>query len=562
MRTAFIVIMLLGAFRGAAAAPDTMDLSAACVLAPSKLSGREQNAIRVLVEEIEERTRIRLPVVAERPKDSKAPLIVVGLRESVSDSLTAQECAAWEGSPSHQGEGFLLRVLEGTPPTILVIGNDERGVLFGVGKFLRELVLSRDHVSLAPSLNITSAPITPIRGHQLGYRPKTNSYDAWTVKMWDDYIRDLAIFGCNAIELIPPRSDDDSDSPHFPIPPMEMMVEMSRIIDSYGLDVWVWYPAMDPDYSKPETIDRAVTEWGNVFKRLPRIDAIFVPSGDPGHTRPRHLMNLLEKETAELHRYHPKATMWISVQSFTALWFDEMMEILSKEQPSWLAGIVFGPQIRVPLDKLREILPKRYPIRRYPDITHSLRCQYPVPDWDVAFAFTEGREVINPRPVDQSSIFQTLKDYSIGFISYSEGCNDDVNKFVWSGLGWNPDTKVIDILREYSDFLVSERLADPFAQGLLALEGNWRGPLLTNGSVVTTLRQFQDMERTSTPQEKLNWRFSTGSLSCLLRCLFEREVDSRNRSRTSGDGGPSIGIFQGESVGDADRSGMFRESGR
>ena len=49
----------------------------------------------------------------------------------------------------------------------------------------------------------------------------------------------------NAIELIPPRSDDDADSPHFPMPPLEMMAGMSGLCADYGLDVWLWYPAMD-----------------------------------------------------------------------------------------------------------------------------------------------------------------------------------------------------------------------------------------------------------------------------------------------------------------------------
>ncbi len=45
--------------------------------------------------------------------------------------------------------------------------------------------------------------------------------------MWEDYIRDLAVFGVNAIELIPPRSDDKRDSVHFPRPPLEMMAGVS-----------------------------------------------------------------------------------------------------------------------------------------------------------------------------------------------------------------------------------------------------------------------------------------------------------------------------------------------
>ena len=107
----------------------------------------------------------------------------------------------------------------------------------------------------------------PLRGHQLGYRAKTNSYDGWDLPQWEQYLRDLAVFGANAIEMIPPRSDDDADSPHFPRPPMEMMAGMSQLADEYGLDVWLWYPAMDEDYSdagdgrvRPEGVGRGLRD--------------------------------------------------------------------------------------------------------------------------------------------------------------------------------------------------------------------------------------------------------------------------------------------------------------
>src|SRR5206468_11705767 len=100
--------------------------------------------------------------------------------------------------------------------------------------------------------------------------------------MWEQYYRDMMVFGMNAIELIPPRSDDDADSPHFPLPPMEMMEGMSRLLDDYGLAVWIWYPAMDRDYSDTRTVEAALEEWDGVFRRLRRVDAVFVPGGDPG----------------------------------------------------------------------------------------------------------------------------------------------------------------------------------------------------------------------------------------------------------------------------------------
>ena len=59
-----------------------------------------------------------------------------------------------------------------------------------------------------------------------------------------------------------------------------MMVEMSRLADSYGLDVWIWYPAMDKDYSDPKTVEFALQEWGEAFRQLPRIDAVFLPGGE------------------------------------------------------------------------------------------------------------------------------------------------------------------------------------------------------------------------------------------------------------------------------------------
>jgi hypothetical protein len=370
--------------------------------------------------------------------------------------------------------------------TFAVVGNDARGTLFGAGALLRRLHVKRDRVQAPDSLRLASAPKYPLRGHQLGYRPKTNSYDGWSVPMWEQYIRDLAVFGTNTIELIPPRSDDAPDSPPFPLPPMQMMSEMSRLADSYGLDVWIWYPAMDKDYSDPRTVEAALHEWGEVFRQLPRIDAVFVPGGDPGHTEPKYLLALLEKQTQVLHRYHPKAQMWMSPQGFDHAWLDEFLDLLKTQHPAWLSGVVFGPQVRIPLKQLRAAVPQWYPIRNYPDITHSRQSQFPVPEWDLAYAVTEARETINPRPVDEVNIFRLFAPYTIGFITYSEGCNDDVNKMIWSSLGWNPDADVTDILRDYGRYFIGYREAETFAQGLLGLEKNWRGPLAENAGVETT----------------------------------------------------------------------------
>src|SRR5262245_2570035 len=515
-----LLILPLAAAPLAAAGPD-LDLTRAVVVAPAGLSGPPAKAVRMLVEEVEQRSMVRWDRAEKWPAGG-TPVVVVGPADGVRD-LLARQGVRLPAAARLRPEGYRIGVTgDRAAPVVWVAGNDARGVLFGVGRLLRELRLGRLKVTLPAGLRVESAPTTALRGHQIGYRPKTNSYDGWTVALWEQYLRDLAVFGCNAIELIPPRSDDAADSPLFPLPPLRMMTEVSRLADEYGLDVWVWYPAMDRDYADPKTVAFALKEWGEVFKALPRIDAVFVPGGDPGHTRPKELFNLLEKQAANLKRHHPKATLWVSPQSFTAAWMEEFHDLV-RRSPPWLAGVVYGPQTRVALPRLRAALPARLPLRDYPDITHSRTCQYPVPDWDVAFALTQGREVSNPRPVQTARMFRHGRASTFGFITYSEGCHDDVNKAVWSALGWDDRADVKDVLRQYGRYFIGPALGDRFADGLFALEKNWVGPVRENAGIDETLKHFRAMERDAGPREKLNWRFH----QALYRAYYDAFVRAR-----------------------------------
>src|SRR5438093_1241202 len=129
----------------------------------------------------------------------------------------------------------------------------------------------------------------------------------------------------------------------------------------------------------------------------------------------------------------------------------------------------------------------------------------------------------HPATLGQATIFRLTQPGTIGFLTYSEGCNDDVNKTVWSALGWDQSADVSDVLREYSRYFIGDRYAEDFAQGLLALERNWRGALLTNESVFTTLTKFRAMEQSASPQLESNWRFQ--------QALYRAYYDAYTRSR-------------------------------
>lgn len=522
------IILALLIVSSAASSALALDFTGATIVVPADAPGRQKNAARMLSEEITKRTQLRLTIAPTMPSKGPAILLRTGTMPGP--------------------EGFSLTSSHETDrPIVTVKGFDDRGVIFGAGYLLRQFRMGLQRLELAPDLELQSKPNTAIRGHQLGYRPKSNTYDAWSVPMWEQYIRDLAIFGTNTVELIPPRSDDAADSPHFPLPQIDMMGEMSRIANEYAMDVSIWYPAMDADYSDPKTVAFALEEWGNVFRKLPRVDAVFVPGGDPGHTQPKYLMALLEKETTVLRLSHPKAQMWISPQSFDQAWLDEFYGILD-QQPSWLTGVVFGPQARGSIEQLRARVPKRYQVRFYPDITHSRQSEFPVEDWDFALSTTEAREGINPRPVAEAAIFHRYSQFSNGFVTYSEGCNDDFNKFLWSSLGWNPDARIEDIVHDYSQYFISADLADDFAKGLMGLERNWKGPLAANSGVDATLAIFQDLEKRARPQDKLNWHFQQALYrayyDAFIRKRLAIETDQESRAITALKNAPRDGATE------------------
>lgn len=511
--------------KGTFAANDQMlSLEKSIIVISPSATAREKKAAAVLAEEAQRRSSLVWAVSADAAFGSG--LAIYAVTERSAKDLGRHFGALLESTKNLSAEGFAIRTgSDERGRWIAVIGKDERGLLFGVGKLLRLISFGKESARIfARYLDVFSSPRYPLRGHQLGYRPKTNAYDAWTVPVWDQYIRDMAMFGTNAIELAPPRSDDLADSPHFSLPPNRMMPEMSRIADSYGLSSWIWYPAMDANYKDSRMVELAVKEWASIFESLPRIDAIFVPGGDPGKTAPRYLLALLKQQKQSLNRYHPHAEMWVSPQGFHQEWMDEFFAVVSEsDTQQWLNGVVFGPQVRLALPEFRKRLPEHYPIRLYPDITHSTACEFPVSEWDVAYSLTEGREVINPRPLGEANIWRRLAPATIGFITYSEGCNDDVNKFVWSALGWNPDQPVIGILREFSRYFFGDAQCESMAQGLLDLEANWCGPLATNASVAVTLARFQDLERKATPSLLENWRFQ----QTLYRAYYDAFVRAR-----------------------------------
>ena len=175
------------------------------------------------------------------------------------------------------------------------------------------------------------------------------------------------------------------------------------------------------------------------------------PGGDPGDNHPRHVMPFLADLSVILKIYHPSAKIWMSLQGFNEKEINYFFDWIVEHKPDWFGGAVGGPA-SPPLPYIRGRLPGKYKLRDYPDITHTVRSQYPTPWLDPAIAFTSGREGTNPEPVYYSTIFRHNQEFIDGFITYSDGIHDDVNKIVYSMLGWDKDLQPYSIILDYVRF--------------------------------------------------------------------------------------------------------------
>ena len=503
---------------------ESVDLSKAVVVVRSgHRANAEKSAATVLVEEIAKRTDIKLETSTKWPTDKPVIAIVAAPKKKVRGrSVPVREGL---NLPESRKEGFRLFVDNSVPatPVVWVIGADPRGALYGVGAILRKLDCARGAMSLPANLDLSTAPASPIRGHQLGYRATANSWDAWTVEQFDQYIRELAFFGINSIEGIP--FHDDRPLAYQKMDRRDMNRAISDICAKYGLDYWVWTPA-DFDLKDTKKRDEMLQKHETFYKDCKELSAIFFPGGDPGDNTPELVLPFLEDLSKRLLPVHPKAKIWLSLQGFSKDQTQYVLDYLKKNDIKWLGGLCEGPG-SPPIDMLRNQLPKQYGLRMYPDITHNKLCQYPVLWWDQAYALTLGREAINPRPAQYAFIHNWFAPYCDGFISYSDGVHDDVNKTIWSAMSWDPAQQIRDVMIEYARVFFSAKVAEEGADGILALENNWRGSLIDNGAVEGTLLDWQRMEKTA-PELAKNWRWQM----CLVRANYDVLVRRRLLNET------------------------------
>lgn len=413
-------------------------------------------------------------------------------------------------------------VIKSDSKSITVYASGIRGFIYGIGMILRKTELRNNRVFLIEDISGEYSPYMQIRGHQLGWRTTANSYEAWTVEQYIQYIKDMMFFGCNIFEHTVFDDKPENRNRLMKYSQKDFTREVCAKAKELDVDVSFWYPNDDK-----QDIADSVKERVDFFSNLTNAQVYFPPGGDPGDLEAEEFIKRTAEISKAIKKIHPDLKVYPSAQAPHSIpdWGDVFINEMEK-LPEGVDGVITGPNCAMPLHELRKRLPMKYPIRLYPDITHNVRCEYPVhfdrDDWHYALTSTLSREAINPRPTEYRTIHRLTRQYIIGSVSYSEGISDDINKFVWSDMDFFPDTELSDTLSDYARLFFPGADTKKAVNGILGLEKNWEGDPAENPHIETTLSFFEKMAEAN-PELLENVRF--------LMCLFRAKCDMLVKSR-------------------------------
>lgn len=473
------------------------DFTGLCIVAENK---EELYAYELFSKEIEKRTGI-LPGMG---KNEDKPF--VSLKSCGSDRLPHKDCFEIE-----QADNGL---------TIYAYGI--RGFIFGYSYFLRKTEYKGNSITLIKNIKGKYIPEKQIRGHQMGYRDTPNTYDAWDPPQFFRYYLDIMAFGSNMCEHIPYERGYSDKNALMRFDEEELLIEASALADKVDMDVSVWFPN-----NSNETEEQALKRREELFKRIPRLDVVFPPGGDPGELYADEFVDRCLKISRILKKIHPNAKMYPSAQKPHEYpdWGYAFIEEIEK-LPDEIDGVIMGPNHAFPLHELRQRLPNKYPLRFYPDITHNVRCEYPVhyllDDWHFATGSCLGRESVNPRPVEFRTLHRQTRKYVTGGVSYSEGVHDDINKALWGDMDFFGETDLRTSLADYARFFFYGAPAPTIADGIFMLEQNWQGDPAENPTITLSFNLFDSLSK-EYPFLNDNWRFNL----CLFRAICDHLVRER-----------------------------------
>jgi len=383
-------------------------------------------------------------------------------------------------------EGF--RIEEAGRGTVRIIGNDERGLLYGVGKFLRD-----------PAWRGISVPEKPIRAIYFATHFHNFYHDAPLEKV-TQYIEDLALWGCNTLLVW-------FDRHHFAginDPAAQAMIvrlrDLLRFAETVGIKPAAgvlanegyatspkelradWTAGHDGYFAQPcghyhveicpnqpgglELILRCHEEMLDAFRDVKIGYFSIWPYDQGGCTCSRcapwganGYLKVAEPLARLIRQRYPEAKIILSTwyfDHFTKGEWEGISRAFAKK-PDWVDYLLADDYGGFPEYPLEHGVPGNLSAVNFPEI--SMNGMGP---W--------GGFGANPRLVHWEAYWRGVSNRLSGGFPYSEGIYEDINKVLHLQLNWNSRLTTREIAREYAASEFAPVVADEVVTVMLALE--------------------------------------------------------------------------------------------
>lgn len=440
--------------------------------------------------------RIAIEIVTERTPLVARAVELIGRRVAARAGLDLAEAPGAAGRivlarrPDIGPEGY--SIADGTDgAAVRVEAADDRGLLYGVGRLLRDAACEPGVFRPGPWRG-ASVPKCPVRGMYFASHFHNFYHDA-PVEAVEQYVGELALWGLNSLMVW-------YDMHHFTgiaDPAAQAMIRRLRAVlaaaKGVGMKVGLCllgneaYASSPPELradsktgrahyqvelcpSKPAARDLMLRGFEEEFRAFADLglDQIWIWPYDQGGCAcadcapwgANGFLRIAEPVARLFRRYAPAGKVILSTWLFDYGREQGEWAGLAKafaRKPDWCDYILAESHGDFPRYPLEHGLPGGLPALNFPEI--SMWAMWP---W--------GGYGATPLPDHFQAIWDQGRRILSGGFPYSEGIFEDINKVIFSQFYWDPERPALDTLREYAAYEFSPAVADDVVKAARLLE--------------------------------------------------------------------------------------------
>jgi hypothetical protein len=458
-------------------------------------------------------------------------------------------------------EGF--KIADGGKGTIRILGNDNRGILYGVGKFLHTSVYGKDGFT-PTAWRGASVPKMPVRGMYFATHFQ-NFYHVAPIEDVQQYLEDVSLWGTNSFVLWFGMEEFNGIGDPKAQKQLDRLRDILKIAKSLGLNAALGCICNDgyrnspaelradsstenrPTYytkngpriynlgnelcpSKPGVPEMELEFCREKFEAFKSVglDYWFIwPYDNGGCTCPKcspwganGYLRMAEPLAKEYKKAFPGGKIVLGTWYFDRWGIGEWDGITAKfkaQKPDWVDYIMSDNFEEYPRYPLEKGVPGGFPLLNFPDIS-----MYGQDPW--------GGYGANPHPGRLQQRWDETKAKLSGGFPYSEGIYEDVNKVICAQLYWNPDKPAIETVREYAAFEFSPEVADEVVEVVKLFEKNhYRNQI--GESAVTAAEMVELIDAKLTPQARRAWRWRLFAIRAALDAELFRNGQGMGRQK-------------------------------